>query len=304
MVAPLNPSGMCALPPHLLLQEVRPFWDRAQPVGRLACCGRQLAATLLDARGRRLRTLAISTEHFQSALEGLSRTSLDDLEALRVDLSAAKGTERPCQQDAERLVSRLGECLAGASRLSRLAVRLSAFDANMERLRLRSEAWEALVRGLASVARFGRLRSLELSSVTIKASQATRAVKLDAGERRRHLRRAASAPAEDEAAAAAAAAVGAASLAEEEEGAEEMSSATFLQALAQQTGLEDLRLTHAEMFGSTAELLPAALSGMPHLCRVDLSRNHISKQAMEQLCQSLPPHVELSGANQQTFFFY
>eukprot|EP00441_Pelagodinium_beii_P025361 CAMPEP_0197661020 /NCGR_PEP_ID=MMETSP1338-20131121/51200_1 /TAXON_ID=43686 ORGANISM="Pelagodinium beii, Strain RCC1491" /NCGR_SAMPLE_ID=MMETSP1338 /ASSEMBLY_ACC=CAM_ASM_000754 /LENGTH=146 /DNA_ID=CAMNT_0043238487 /DNA_START=357 /DNA_END=797 /DNA_ORIENTATION=- len=143
----------------------------------------------------------------------------------------------------------------------------------MERLRMSSAAWEALVHGLAAVARHQRLKSLELTSFAIKEQGG------------RQLRRAHSAPEREPGAG---------------EAAGKPAKQSFTEALSQISSLEELSLTSDEIFPPTAQRLAQVLPQLKQLVKVDLSRNHISKQAMENLRQALPQQVELRGDQQQT----
>mmetsp|Transcript_79762 Transcript_79762/g.223239 ORF Transcript_79762/g.223239 Transcript_79762/m.223239 type:complete len:163 (+) Transcript_79762:1005-1493(+) len=79
---------------------------------------------------------------------------------------------------------------------------------------------------------------------------------------------------------------------------------TLLGALGRLSSLEELVLAYDEIFGTTAVLLPPALSGLARLRKLDLTRNHIPKQVMQALKEEMPARVELRGLDQQTFFFY
>jgi len=79
---------------------------------------------------------------------------------------------------------------------------------------------------------------------------------------------------------------------------------SFLDALASLSSLEELALTYDEIFGNTAQMLPAVFHRMEQLKRVDLSRNHIPKQTMQAVRDAMPPKVRLCGEDLQTFYFY
>jgi len=312
-----------SLPPEVCLVTLPSFFGAAQPVGRLAAASRSLNSDLKDSAGR-LHVNAIVTCRLHSAMEGLERSCLGSLEVFRLDLSG-ENREQLARQEIDSAIRQLGNCLSGASMLRVLSVRLASFDMSMERLRLSIAAWEALIRGLGQLARHGRLRSLQLSSITIKTSRATQDVSMpsrcqcaeplenshcclqasneallacsDSQQQRsngRQLRRAASSPTRGSGADAA------------------LHSAspgfgtklTFLQALEQLSSLEELVLTYDEIFGSTAQMLIPVFHKMERLRRVDLTRNHIPKQAMQEVRAQMPPKVELCGDDLQTFFFY
>jgi len=234
-----------------------------QPVARLACVSRELRIRLSDPRGC-LRISSISASRLACATGGLQRVRFQCLVALRVDLLSESA--KLLRKDVEGFVAYLGDCLSRGLVLSTLAIRLASFDASMERLRLGRQAWEALVRGLQALARHRRLRSLELSFVALKLAQATQAV-------------APAAEANDEA---------------REE------PLTFLKALGSISSLEELALTHADLFGATALELARALQELPLLKRVDLTRNRISKQVMREFRAAMPPQVQICGSDLQT----
>lgn len=79
---------------------------------------------------------------------------------------------------------------------------------------------------------------------------------------------------------------------------------SFLEALGRMDSLEELALTHNEIFQSTAELLRPIVCKLKRLRKLDLARNHISRQHLATIRESLPSQVELRGERQQTFFFY
>jgi len=274
------------LPSEVVALIVPRLLDRAQPVGRLASCSRALACELADPAGR-LRAGSIVTCRLRSALEGVQRASLAELEVVRVDLTAEDRDQLHSQQ-IERVIRQLSDCLARAVVLKVLAVRLASFDVSMERLRLGRGTWQALIRGLAALAGHQRLRSLELSFISIKASAATQDVNIPP-EECRLLRRASSSPTRGAGAAAA------------RSGREKL---TFLEALSRFSKLEELVLTHDEIYGTTAEMLAPIFRTMGCLKRVDLARNHISDQVMKAVRKATPKEVELCGSQQQTCFFH
>jgi len=258
---------------------------------------------------------------------GLAQVSPTDLESLHVDLST-QGGGRYCRSEVERALRELGLFVGNASALRSLAVRLASFDAAMERLRLGPASWEALIRGLSGLAQHQRLHSLELSYMTIKASQATQEPPIEGGLEAevegpsspgrasgssassgggRVLRRAATSPGRNSGRHEGPFSGSPAKAPAAERPLAPCSSATprtFLEVLGQLTELEELRLTHDEIFGATAQLLPSILTGMPRLKRVDLTRNHIPKQVMQEVRAAMPQRVKLAGDDQQTFFFY
>mmetsp|Transcript_75326 Transcript_75326/g.189502 ORF Transcript_75326/g.189502 Transcript_75326/m.189502 type:complete len:364 (-) Transcript_75326:151-1242(-) len=338
-------GGLLACPPEILWEIAPRLLDSARPIGQLACASRGLAQSLCSTgRGssRGLRVGSISTCCLTALVEGLTHVNRSDLELLRLDLSA-QGGGRCSRVEVERALWELSRFLPGAAALRKLSVRLASFDVTMERLRLGTEAWEALIRGLGGLAHFRKLQSLELSYVTMKASQATHIMGRtpQTGAPGRQLRRAASSPTRGTGTHVAAAAAAAAmaptaptarqglllggfggqpsTLSLREPDGEstaplhlpvvaETAAATvpqsFLEVLQQLTRLEELRLTHDEIFGSTAQLLPPVLKSMRKLQYVDLTRNHIPKQVMKEVRAAMPKDARLVGDDQQTFFFY
>lgn len=314
-------SQLEAVPKEACLAPLASCFGNAQPIGRLAASSRSMNMDLKDSSGC-LCVLAITTCRLNCALEGLERCSLAILEVFNLDLSG-ENREQLARQEIDLAIRLLGNCLGRTPMLQVLSVRLASFDMSMERLRLSPLAWEALIRGLGELSRHGRLRSLQLSSIAIKTSRATQDVSMPSqcqcshpmqnGEycsqasnatllstfshhqhgNGRQLRRWASSPARGsgyDVASHAASAV--------------CTKLTFLEALAQLSSLEELALTYDEIFGSTAQMLPPVFQKMERLRRVDLTRNHIPKQAMQALRTAMPPKVELCGDDLQTFFFY
>mmetsp|Transcript_90901 Transcript_90901/g.261975 ORF Transcript_90901/g.261975 Transcript_90901/m.261975 type:complete len:304 (-) Transcript_90901:217-1128(-) len=286
-------------PGELLLECGPRCLDRAQPIGRLASTCRSLASGLRSGPGG-LRVGAVVISTVDALQVALASASPEDLLSLTVDL-ASRGDKRSCRPEVERVLQELGDYLVCTTSLQALRVRLASFDLSMERLRLGPQSWEALVRGLNGVANCGRLRTLELSYITIKASQATQSVRSGG----RVLRRAATSPTRSSVGASQAASIlrGSPGVAVTAAAAAK-SASTFLDALGQMDELEELRLTHDEIFGSTAQLLPPVLTSLTKLRQVDLTRNHIPKQVMEEMRGALPRRVQLAGDDQQTFFFY
>jgi len=312
-----------SLPPEACLAALPSFFGAAQPVGRLAATNRSLSSDLKDSSGC-LCVNAIVTCRLHSATEGLERSCLGTLEVFRLDLSG-ENREQLVRQEIDSAIRQLANCLSRAKVLRVLSVRLASFDMSMERLRLSPSAWEALIRGLGELARHGRLRSLQLSSIGIKTSRATQDVSMpsrcqcaeplengqcclqasnaallslpDRQHQRsngRQLRRAASSPTRGSGADAALHAASAGF----------STKLTFLQVLGQLSSLEELVLTYDEIFGSTAQMLTPVFHKMERLRRVDLTRNHIPTQAMQAVRAQMPPKVELCGDDLQTFFFY
>jgi len=280
-------AGLLTMLPSVVIVKILPrLFDRAQPVGRLTGCSRALARGLTDPAGH-LRASSIVTCRQQSALEGIQRASLAELEVLQIDLSAEDRDQLHSQQ-VERVIRQLSDCLARAVALKVLIVRLASFDVSMERLRLGRGTWQALIRGLAALSAHQSLRSLELSSFSIKASAATQDVNVPP-EGCRQLRRASSSPTRGAGATAARF---------------EREKLTFLEALRRFSNLEELVLTNDEIYGTTAEMMASVFRTMERLKRVDLSRNHISGQVMKAVRDVMPKEVELCGDQQQAFFFF
>mmetsp|Transcript_34657 Transcript_34657/g.99930 ORF Transcript_34657/g.99930 Transcript_34657/m.99930 type:complete len:311 (-) Transcript_34657:364-1296(-) len=291
-------------PPELLLELGPRLFDTAQSAGRLACASPVLSSGLRNKAGQ-LRVGSIVVVSLDAFKEAMLRASPGDVEAFRVDL-AARGTGRYDRGEISRALQELGQYLEGASSLQALSVRLASFDVAMERLRLGPETWAALIRGLSGVAQFGRLRSLELSHVTIKASQATQAVDCPKARSSRVLRRAATSPTRGADGGNLFGPKGQSLLlgvavARAEDGSTENRS--FLDVLGQLAELEELRLTHDELLGSTATMLPPVLTSLPKLERVDLARNHIPKHVMQEVRDALPRRISLSGDEKQTVCF-
>jgi len=282
---------LLALPREVFVDSLPKLLSGAASLASLASTSQQLVEELRDSEGR-LRVGSLAVCRASAVEEGLAKIKIGALEELRVDLTCP-GSQTLTRLEIERAVRHVADALPHARSLTVLALKLPSFDSSLDRLRLSSDVWEALTRGLASLAQYGRLRTLELSTVAIKESQATRAVKVPEGCCRR-LRRAASSPEEGSGATAAASTAAG--------GVE--SSLTFLQALGSLDSLEELSLVQNELFTSTAQLFPPVLMGLARLKRVDLTRNYLSKQAMQALRDALPKGVELRGEGQQTFFFY
>eukprot|EP00440_Ansanella_granifera_P064903 gb/GFBE01070373.1/.p1 GENE.gb/GFBE01070373.1/~~gb/GFBE01070373.1/.p1 ORF type:complete len:305 (+),score=51.66 gb/GFBE01070373.1/:1-915(+) len=254
--------------------------ETARPIGRLACVSRGFRSCLSG--GQKLRVPAIETNRLSSLIEGLARVSMQDLEVLRIDLAAE---HRDClsRQDIERAVRQLSGNLHMARSLRVLSIRMASFDSAMERLRLSCDTWEVLIHGLAALAQHGRLRSLELSSFSIKEKGG------------RQLRRAISAPEP-------AIGSGEAAMAAFSGGAASSDGAklTLSDVLLRMVVLEDLSLTSDGIYPPTAQQLSQVLPQLRHLKKVDLTRNHISKQVMDTVRAALPAEVKLQGDSQQT----
>jgi len=280
----VSSGGIFALPAEVLTRITARMLGCAQPAGALAACCQGSSTLFRDSSGR-LRVGGIVTASLRSAILGCTRASCEDLEVLRVDLNS-ESRENLHREEIDLLIRLLSALLINAERLRVLSVRLASFDAKMERLRLSRNAWDALVHGLGALAHHRRLKTLELSSVAIKASQATQVM----GCRSTSM----AAPLEKKVA----------GYSEEFDGASAAAPLTFLEALRNLSMLEELALTHGEIFGATGKLLNKIICEMKMLQRVDLTRNHIPKQVMQELRSLLPAHVELNGEDQQTFFFY
>lgn len=283
---------MLRMPAQICISEIPGFVGGAKAVGRLATCCRDLTADLKDSSGR-LRVHSIITCQLDSAVKGLERASLRELEVFRLDLSGFTG--QLTKQEIERGIRRLGSSLSKASALQVLALRLASFDTSMERVRLGVNSWEALIRCLGELSAYGRLRSLDLSSFNIKTSRATQDVSMSECpstlcEGPRRLRRAATSPTRG--------------LSPDGAPADVSPKMSFLEALTRLPSLEVLVLTYDEIFGDMAKMLPPVFQKMEKLKRVDLTRNNIPKQDMQALRAALPRKVELCGDDLQTFYFY
>jgi len=277
----LSPCGSGCLEPHweVALHSSAKLFNRARPIGRLACAARAFQYFLSGGKHRKLKVHEIQTGCVQSLTEGLWRVNLSELRMLSIDFAAA-GHEWRTRQDIERAVRTLSSSLREASSLQVLSVRMAAFDNSMERLRLSAETWGCLVSGLFALAGFGKLKALELTSFTIKEHTG------------RQLRRAVSSP-ESESGGNQAAMMGRSLTAV---------SPTFTQAISRMSMLDTLTLTSDEIYPSTACLLSQSLSKLVHLKMVDLSRNHISQEAMDAVRETLPAKAKLRGVQNQTVF--
>jgi len=65
--------------------------------------------------------------------------------------------------------------------------------------------------------------------------------------------------------------------------------------------LEELVLTYDDIFGDTALVLGRSLGELPRLTVLDLTRNRISKRAMDGMRAAVGPRVAIRGAQLQTF---
>lgn len=298
--------------PWELVGEIVRFLDRARPVGHLAAACRETSQGLRrgcrERAGGRLRVGTVTVSNLEVLSAALARAHLAELEILHVDLSSGS-SERKSRVEIEQALQDLGRRLPSAKMLRMLSVRLASFDVTMERLRLGAETWEALICGLSGLAQHRRLSHLELSNLTIKASRATQVVGLS--REGRALRRAASSPTRGSAGAGAASPPCATTAASNRRCSnriggkeEEPVNRSFLEALGQLTSLEELRLTHDEIFGSTAQLLARALQDLQQLRLLDLTRNHIDKQVMHELREAMPKELTIVGEDRQTLFFY
>mmetsp|Transcript_56980 Transcript_56980/g.121058 ORF Transcript_56980/g.121058 Transcript_56980/m.121058 type:complete len:334 (-) Transcript_56980:347-1348(-) len=306
--------------PDLVWLLAARFFDSAQPVGRLASSCRALHKDFLSSTGK-LLVVAISTNGLQSFSHSLQKACPEHLRSLRLDLSK-RGCCRYTRPDIDSAFSDLRRFLASARILKCLVLRLSSFDSQMERLRLGTTGWKDLTCGLRYLVQFRRLRELELSYVPIKHSHVMRLVNFEGQEE-------AVTTCSLQLASHAGASSGCSIRIAEQTGDGTATSSTssawpaaltprrclrrvatspedtcFVDVLCQLRDLEDLRLTHAEMVSDVAKVLPTTLAGMRRLKSLDLTRNHISKQAMEEIRQSLPSRVVVEGDDQQTFYFH
>lgn len=277
--------GLLACPSEIFFEIAPRCLHRAQPVACLAGTCRGLWQQLRT-RANRLRVSSLEITSLETLAMALQKASPEDLELLSVDLSTRGG--RYWRADVERGLQELGRFLAGATALRGLSLRLAAFDAAMERLRLGPAGKEAILHCLNCLSRHNRLTSLELSHHNIKLPVADEkgdgdeeAPPVVARPSTRALRRWASDSAEHE-----------------------VMPTNIIVAVGKFSQLEDLRLAHDEIYGATAEALSRTLAGLPRLTCVDFTRNHINKQAMERVRRILPQRVHILGEAQQTFFFY
>jgi len=247
------------------------FLGLPDAVAALAACSLGLRGVLLDASGR-MRVTALEAASLRGALQGLRCVSFQHLVTLRVDLLTQSGSKELMRRDVEHLVANLGRCLAmdGARQLRVLSMRLATYDAKMDRLRLGGQALGALVRGLGGLARHGQLRFLELSFLPLRLAQAMQPVapfpRLDVGD-------------------------------ESSRSVEE--AMTLFGALGSLLSLEELVLTHDDIFGTTGLELAKALAGLPRLRSLDLSRNRISRLVMKEVRAMLSQEVRIHGSELQ-----
>lgn len=264
------------------------YFPGARDLGYLALASKTLNTASRSPEGR-LRVHGFLPRRLAAVFEGLKRVDLNTMEVLQVDLR----DERFCtRKEIEMVVRSLADALASTTSLRALAVRFAGFTDETERLRLTEDTWKALILGLDAVADYRRLQSLSLSSIAIKESRAVQAIAKEESQEReqrvsRSLRRGVSAPASPGQALPVS-----------------VMSPSFLNVLSRLDGLQELRLTHAEIFEGMARLLPSVLNGLPELREVDLTRNHIPPRAMEEVRSQLKPCVELSGIGMQTFYSF
>lgn len=152
----LDDSALC-LPWGVISIDACKVLDSAQPVGRMACTCWAVNRALRGMDGH-LPVGFFRTIRLQSVIEGLPRIRLSALEELRIDLSA-ESRDKLSRKEIEQALRTLSTCLAGASQLRVLAVKLAAWDMSMDRLRLSQESWEELVRGLCALARHQQLQA-------------------------------------------------------------------------------------------------------------------------------------------------
>jgi len=254
------------LPRDVLIYMSVKLLQESRAIGRLASSSKELLADLSD-EGGRLCVGSIRTFQVQSTMDSLNRASPTYLEVLRVDLSA----ENFCKlspKGIEHAVATIAHHLPSATALCEFALRLATFDFAMQRLRLGSQVWEALVCGMGALAQHQRLRSLELSSFSFKESRLTSAVPLPLTHAN-----------------------------------SKFTQLSFLEVLGQLSSLEELALVSDEIFGRTAKLIAEHLANMSNLRKIDFTRNHISPQAMQSVSLALPQKIKLCGKDQQTFCF-
>jgi len=75
----------------------------------------------------------------------------------------------------------------------------------------------------------------------------------------------------------------------------------FVEALFALRMLKEVVYTHNHLVEDTLRLCLPALRLMPHLQVLDLYRNSLSNELMQELSETLP-HVSLLGAAQQSHF--
>jgi len=254
------------------------LFDRARPIGRLACTSRAFQCCLAGGRQRKLKVGIVQTSCIQSLIESLSRIDLSNLVDLRIDFSAGSSEWRT-RQDIERAVRHLSSVLGEASSLQKLSIRMAAFDNSMERLRLSAGVWGGLLHGLSLLVSHGKLRALELSSFSIKEHSG------------RQLRRAVSSPDPD---------TGEYDISRVSKRTLSTASPSIVDVLSRSMWLEELTLTSNDMYSPTAQSLSSIFSQLVQLKFVDLSRNHISQDVMHAVRETLPEKAELRGLQSQT----
>eukprot|EP00811_Abedinium_folium_P007609 NODE_17023_length_965_cov_3.368735.p1 GENE.NODE_17023_length_965_cov_3.368735~~NODE_17023_length_965_cov_3.368735.p1 ORF type:complete len:286 (+),score=56.36 NODE_17023_length_965_cov_3.368735:84-860(+) len=251
--------GLLDLPSEILAQVAVQFFDCAQPVARLANAARAVAVDLSDGSGH-LLIGAISTPSLETAADGLERASLAHLESVRVDYSSVRGRAQHTCTALNDGIARLSRSLMAARSLRVLCLRLTSFDAALERLRIGHEASEALLAGLLELGRHGQLSALELSFMAF--------AKMKNGGGLLPGRACGS---------------------------------VFAASVAMLPSLEELRLTHNHIIEPALCFFLPALSELPRLRLLDLSRNNLSKVAFRHTSETLP-HVTLLGADTQAHF--
>jgi len=270
-----------------ILKQVSTWLDRSQPVGRLTCTSSAAAKGLRTATGH-LHVGAIQATCLRALRTGLVHASIPDLQILRIDVSGDRAADRYCRQEIDDAMFQLGRCLLQAHSLSQLRVRLASFDEDLNRVRLSHSSWQALILGLNGIARFKRLKELELSYITIKEQQAVELhQEMDwlQGLRMLHRRPTLS------------------HHRAEEGGAGAPQQRTFLDTLAQLSELEALWLTHDEIFGTLLLKFAPVIGRLKKLRLLDLTRNHISKQVMLTMADAVSKDVQILGGDSQTFYF-
>jgi len=288
-------SSAYATLPMELFQQIPGFLDAAQAVGRLACSSKSLRMELMDAADR-LKVPYIETSSLDSALQSLSKASLSSLLEFRVDLKGEL-REKLCTGCVSRFVAGLGRSLGAANSLQVLSICLAPFDNKMERLRLKREAWTSLAQGFSTISHRGALHTLRLTyCCTMKGSAALQTsgaaccgdecgLPTSPSSAPRQLRRSQSEPTPGAGAAAAAA----------------HGPSTFTDALSRLTTIKTLTLTHNEVYAEAAVDLAKACHSMTALSKLDVTRNHITPKAIQDVKAALPSSVELCGSDKQTF---
>jgi len=271
-------SGCLELPLEVVAHSAANLFDRARPIGRLACTSRAFQCCLAGGRQQKLKVGVVQTSCIQSLTESLSRIDLSKLVDLRIDFSAGSSEWRT-RHDIERAVRHISSVLGEATSLQKLSIRMAAFDNSMERLRLSADVWGGLLHGLSSLVSHGNLRALELSSFSIKEHYG------------RQLRRAISSPDPD---------TGEYDISCVPKRNLSTPSPSIVDVLSRGMWLEELTLTSNEIYSPTAQSLTRIFSQLFQLKFVDLSRNHISQEVMHAVREALPEKAELRGLQSQT----